>query len=96
MDRGYRGHDEVDSAVYISGQKRGVTTRIRRCLKRRQAIEPIIAHLKHDGWLECDHLKGTQGDSMNVLLSCAEHNLRLILKRLRDSCARIFFAQFFA
>ena len=51
MYRGYRGHDETDSAVYILGQKRGVTARIRRCLinakhgislKRRQAIEPII------------------------------------------------------
>lgn len=90
VDRGYRGHDEVDSTVYISGQRRGVTARIRRCLKRRQAIEPIIGHLKTDGWLGRNHLKGTEGDSMNVLLSCAGHNLRLILKHLRDSCARIF------
>ena len=95
VDRVYRGHDEVDGAVYISGQKRRVTTRIRKCLKRRQAIEPIIGHLKHDGWLVRNHLKGTEGDSMNVLLSCAGHNLRLILKRLRDRCARIFLAQFF-
>ncbi len=49
MDRGYRGHDEADSAVYISGQRRGVTARIRKCLKQRQAIEPIIGHLKHGG-----------------------------------------------
>ena len=90
VDRGYRGHDEVDSAVYISGQKRGITAHIRKCLKRPQAIEPIIGHLKHDGWLGRNHLKGTEGDSMNVLLSCAGHNLRLILKRLRESCARIF------
>ena len=90
MDRGYRGHDEAGSAVYISGQKRGVTACIRRCLKRRQAIELVIGHLKHDGWLGRNHLKGTEGDSMNVLLSCAGHNLRLILKRLRNHCARIF------
>ena len=96
VDRGYRGHDETDSAVYISGQKRGVTARIRRCLKRRQAIEPIISHLKHDGWLGRNHLKGTEGDTMNVLLSFAGHNLRLILIRLRDRCARFFVAQFFA
>ena len=49
VDRGYRGHDETDSAVYISGQKRVVTARIRRCLKRRQAIKPAIGHLKQDG-----------------------------------------------
>ena len=90
VDRGYRGHDETDSAVYISGQKRGVTARIRKCLKRCQAIEPIIGHLKHDGWLGRNHLKGTEGDNMNVLLSCAGHNLRVILKRLRDGCVRIF------
>ncbi len=90
VDRGYRGHDETESVVYISGQRRGVTDRIRRRLKRRQAIEPIIGHMKHDGWLGCNHLKGTEGDSVNVLLSCAGHNLRLILKRLRDSCVRIF------
>ena len=89
-DRGYRGHDETDSAVYLSGQRRGVTARIRKCLKRRQAIEPIIGHLKTDGWLGRNHLKGTEGDSINALLSCAGHNLRLILKRLRGSCARIF------
>ena len=90
VDRDYRGHDETDSAVYILGQKRGVTACIRRCLKLRQVIEPIIGHLKTDGWLGCNHLKGTEGDSTNVLLSCAGHNLRLILKRLRDSCAQIF------
>ena len=49
MDRGYRGHDETDSAVYISGQKRGETACIRQCLKRRQAIKPAIGHLKQDG-----------------------------------------------
>ena len=90
VDRGYRGHQETDSAVYISVQRRGVTDRIRRCMKRRQAIEPVIGHLKQDGWLGCNHLKGGEGDSVNVLLSCAGHNLRLILKRLRGRCARIF------
>ena len=94
VDRGYRGHHETDSAVYISGQKRGVTDRIRRCMKRRQAIEPVIGHLKQDGWLGRNHLKGTAGDGVNVLLSCDGHNLRLILKRLRGQCARIFVAQF--
>ena len=68
VDRGYRGHKETDSAVYISGQERGVTARIRRCMKRRHAVEPIIGHLKQDGWLGRNHLKDTVGDSVNVLL----------------------------
>ena len=91
VDRGYRGHGESLSEVYISGQKRGITTqRLKRSLKRRQAIEPIIGHLKSDGLLGRNYLKGTLGDQMNVLLCCAGHNLRLILKRLRFSCLDIW------
>ena len=87
VDKGYRGHDETASTVYISGQKRGIKTqRLKRSLKRRQAIEPVIGHLKADGLLGRNHLKGTQGDQLNVLLSCAGHNLRLILRRLRLFC----------
>ena len=90
VDRGYRGSGETDSAVYISGQKRGVTDRIRCCLKRRQATDLEIGHLKQDDCLGHNHLKGSEGDSVNVLLSCAGHNLRLILKRLRGQCVRFF------
>ena len=89
VDKGYRGHDETASTVYISGQKRGIKTqRLKRSLKRRQAIEPVIGHLKSDGLLNRNHLKGTQGDQLNVLLSCAGHNLRLILNRLRLFCLK--------
>ena len=59
---------------------------MKRSLKRRQAIEPIIGHLKADGRLGRNFLKGTQGDQMNVLLSCAGHNLRLILNKFRLFC----------
>ena len=51
VDRGYRGHGVCDSQVFISGQKRGVNTRLKRLLKRRQAVEPIIGHMKNDGLL---------------------------------------------
>ena len=51
-----------------------------------QACVWVIGHLKADGLLGRNHLKGTQGDQLNVLLSCAGHNLRLILRRLRLFC----------
>ena len=87
VDKGYRGHKEATTTVYISGQKRGITTqRLKRSLKRRQAIEPVIGHLKADGRLGRNFLKGTEGDQVNVLLSCAGHNLRLILNKLRLFC----------
>ncbi len=84
MDRGYRGHGETQTTVFIAGQKRGIKTERLKCsLKRREAIEPVIGHLKSDGLLGRNYLKGTQGDQMNVMLSCAGHNLRLILRQLR-------------
>ncbi len=91
VDRGYRGHGETQTTVYVSGQKRGIKTQRLKCsLKRREAIEPVIGHLKSDGLLGRNYLKGIQGDQMNVLLSCAGHNLRLILRRLRIFCLQLW------
>lgn len=83
VDRGYRGHDETDTTVVLAGQRRGITPRLKRLLKRRNAIEPVIGHLKNDGRLDRNYLKGVAGDAMNALLVGAGHNLRLILRKLR-------------
>jgi len=82
VDRGYRGHDGTATSVMIAGQKRGITPRLKRLLKRRNAIEPVIGHLKADGRLDRNYLKGVAGDAMNALLVGAGHNLRLILRKL--------------
>ena len=83
VDRGYRGHDADNrKAVFISGQKRGLTPTIKRELKRRNAIEPVIGHMKSDGLLDRNHLKGTDGDAINALLAAAGHNLRLLARWL--------------
>ena len=91
VDRGYRGHGETQTLVYIAGQKRGIKTQRLKCsLKRREAIEPVIGHLKSDGLLGRNYLKGTEGDQVNVVLSCAGHNLRLVLRQLRVFCAQLW------
>jgi IS5 family transposase len=84
-DRGYKGHGcNTDSfKVWISGTKRGVTDAIHRKLKRRNAVEPVIGHLKSDGRLARNFLKGIEGDAMNALLCGAGHNMRKILRKLR-------------
>ncbi len=83
VDRGYRGHDYAGRArVMIAGQKRGLTPTMRRELKRRSAIEPMIGHAKNDGRLGRNHLLGSNGDKINALLAAAGLNLRLILNRL--------------
>ncbi|MES2355702.1 MAG: IS5 family transposase [Pseudomonadota bacterium] len=83
VDRGYRGHGKLPPVtVWIAGAKRGVTLAIKKKLKRRNAIEPIIGHLKTDGRLGRNFLNGELGDALNALLCGAAHNLRKILRQL--------------
>lgn len=91
VDRGYRGHGiTLDRLkVWIAGAKRGVSVAIKKKLKRRNAVEPVIGHMKADGRLGRNFLKGTQGDAMNALLCGAGHNLRKILRRMALLCAQI-------
>jgi IS5 family transposase len=84
VDKGYRGHDtENPRRVFISGQKRGVHGVIKRELRRRSAIEPVIGHMKADGHLGRCHLKGRAGDAANAVLTATGYNLRLVLAWLR-------------
>lgn len=50
-------------------QKRGVFGIIKRELRRRSAIEPVIGNLKTEGPLGRCHLKGREGDPANVILT---------------------------
>lgn len=84
VDKGYRGHEAPNPRrVFISGQKRGVFGRIKRELRRRSAIEAVIGHMKNDGRLGRNFLKGRAGDAANAVLCAVGHNLRLILAWLR-------------
>lgn len=95
VDQGYKGHGVMGhphTAVFISGQKRGVTARIKRGLKRRTVVEPIIGHAKNDGLLGRNWLKDRSGDRSNALLAAAGFNLRQLLRFLR---AKPFWRNFF-
>ena len=58
VDRGYRGHginrDGLD--ITISHTRGIASPTIRREMRRRSGIEPVIGHLKEDGHLERNHL----------------------------------------
>jgi IS5 family transposase len=83
VDRGYRGHGvHGDPAVVVAGRRRGITPTMKRELRRRSAIEAMIGHMKLDGKLARNHLKGAVGDAIHALLCGAGHNLRLILRHL--------------
>jgi IS5 family transposase len=82
VDRGYKGHGVTDVNVYISGQKRGMTPSLKRQLKRRSMIEPMIGHRKNEGRLRRNYLKGGAGDQLNALLCGIGPNLRMLLSFL--------------
>lgn len=90
VDKGYRGHGVAKPlSVFLSGQKRGVHGVIKRELRRRSAIEAVIGHMKTDGHLERNFLKGRDGDHANAVLSAVGYNLRLVLSWLRLLLRRI-------
>ncbi len=91
VDLGYRGHNAPENIkVYHRNLKRGITCRLKRDIKRRSAIEPMIGHMKNDGKLRRNWLKGADGDAFHALLCGCGHNLRMILKKLRLLCALIW------
>jgi len=56
---------------------------LKRHLRQRSAVEPEIGHMKNDGLLGRNFLKGMKGDAINAILCGVGHNLRKILARLR-------------
>ena len=58
---------------------RGLPPALKKLLKRRQAIERTIGHMKTDGLLARNWLKGREGDAIHAVLCGAGHNLRLML-----------------
>jgi IS5 family transposase len=81
VDKGYRGHNHPHKfRVWISGQVRRVTKTIRREMRRRAAVEPVIGHLKAEHRMERNFLKGREGDRANAVLAAAGYNFGLLLR----------------
>jgi IS5 family transposase len=80
VDKGYRGtqHHPENVAVYISGRKLSGT--LKRLLRRRSAIEPVIGHLKQDHRMKRNYLQGKAGDEINALLVGCGFNLRKLTR----------------
>ncbi|AJQ89707.1 transposase [Xanthomonas oryzae pv. oryzicola] len=72
VDLGYRGRDVEGVQILHRGKAKTLT--------RRQAVEPVIGHLKQDCRLNCCHLNGAQGDALHVLGCAVGDNLRWLLR----------------
>ncbi len=83
-DRGYRGVTPSNPATrLILSHTRRLPPDLARLLKRRQIVEPMIGHMKTDGLLGRNWLKGEIGDALHAVMCGAGHNLRMILARLK-------------
>jgi IS5 family transposase len=75
VDLGYRGVDAENPDIEIKhrggGKKARLTELEVKTLKRRQAIEPVIGHLK-----------GALGDKLHAVLCAAGYNIRWLLRMI--------------
>ena len=80
VDLGYRGVEVPGVEIIHRGRIKRLSAHARRLLKRRQAIEPVIGHLKDDCGLRRNWLKGAEGDVLHPVLCAAGYNLRWLLR----------------
>jgi len=85
-DAGYRGHNappDYKFKVHTSRQKRRVTPQIKREMRRRSAIEPVIGHMKEEHRMGRNYLAYREGDAINAILAAAGYNFRRLLRWLK-------------
>jgi IS5 family transposase len=93
VNKGYRGHDYPNRfRVWISGQVRRTTATIKREMRRRAAVEPVIGHVKADHRMDPNYLKGQHGDRINAVLAAAGFNFHLLLRWLAALLRALFLA----
>ena len=63
---------------------------IRREMRRRAAVEPVIGHLKDDHRMRRNHLKGRDGDRINAVLAAAGYNFSLLLRWFKELLRALF------
>lgn len=98
-DRGYRGIKFIGGTQIIIPKNPGKRAsayerqKARKRFRKRAGIEPIIGHLKSDFRLMRNYLKGTVGDSINLMLVATAFNLRKLLRQLLDFWFSLFMVQ---
>ncbi len=84
VDLGFRGVDQDNPSVQIihRGKYKSLSSQQKRWLKRRQAVEPAIGHLKSDHCMDRCWLRGALGDALHAVLCAAGYNLRWLLRAM--------------
>ena len=80
-DLGSRG-DDRRSPLIDRGKYKTLTDEERKSLKWRQAVEPVIGHLKQDHRMRTCWLKSSEGDALNAVFRAAGYNVRWMLRAI--------------
>lgn len=89
VDRGYQGSQQINGTEIVRAKplpreaSQYEKRRLRKRMRRRAAIEPIISHLKHDFGMLRNYLKGAIGDSINCILAAVAFNLKKLYNRIK-------------
>ncbi len=84
VDLGFRGvdADNLGKEIIHRGRYKSLSAQQRRWLRRRQAVEPAIGHLKSDHRMDRCWLKGALGDALHSTSCAAGYNLRWLLRAI--------------
>lgn len=84
VDLGFRGVDQEVAPVQLihRGKHKTLEPKAKRWLKRRQAIEPAIGHLKADHRMDRCWLQGATGDALHAVLCAAGFNIRWLMRAI--------------
>lgn len=76
------------------GRRGEILKRVWRWMKRSDAVEPTIGHLKSDYDMERNRLKGDVGDALNMLLNVAAMNFAKLRRFVLVSSCLLLTAPF--
>ncbi len=84
VDLGFRGVDKDNPGVEVvhRGRIKSMSKAQKKLLRRRQAIEPAIGHIKHDHRMIRCYLKGSIGDALHAVSCAAGYNIRWLMRAI--------------
>lgn len=84
VDLGFRGvdADNPDKQIIHRGKIKSMSAHEKKLLRRRQAVEPAIGHLKSDNRMDRCWLQGALGDALHTIGCAAGYNLRWLLRAI--------------
>jgi IS5 family transposase len=86
VDLGFRGVDADNPGMEIihRGKIKSLNRQQKTWLRRRQAVEPAIGHLKSDHRMDRCWLQGAVGDALHAVSCAAGFNLRWLMRAIAD------------